>query len=62
VLPYEDCCTLFVPRHPRTRPTLEEVERAEAQLPVEDLVAQAVEGTEVVRPRQVVAVSRDARA
>lgn len=29
-LQYEDCCTIFTPKHPRTRPTLEEVERAEA--------------------------------
>ena len=28
-LQYEDCCTIFTPKHPRTRPTLEEVERAE---------------------------------
>jgi len=54
VLPYEDCCTLFVPRHPRTRPTLDEVEQAEAQLPVEALVAQAVEQTEVVRSKETV--------
>lgn len=56
ILPYEDCCTLFVPRHPRTRPTPEEVERAEVELPVEALVAQAVQGAEVLRPAEVAAV------
>ena len=36
--PYEDCCTVFTPRHPRTRPTLRYVEEAEAALDVEGLV------------------------
>ncbi len=48
VLPYEDCCTLFVPRHPRTRPTLQEVEQAEANLDVASLVDEAVAGAERV--------------
>ena len=30
ILPYEDCCTVFTPRHPKTRPTLEEIQEAEA--------------------------------
>lgn len=46
ILPYEDCCTVFTPRHPRTRPTLEEVEAAEVCLDVEALVTEAVEGIE----------------
>ncbi|NCB63254.1 MAG: tRNA 4-thiouridine(8) synthase ThiI [Clostridia bacterium] len=46
ILPYEDCCTVFTPRHPRTRPQLEEVEAAEACLDVEALVSEAVEGIE----------------
>jgi len=33
VLPYEDCCTVFTPRHPTTKPRLERVEEAEAKLP-----------------------------
>ncbi len=45
-LPYEDCCTLFVPAHPRTRPTAEEAERAEKALDVEELVRKAVAGIE----------------
>ncbi|MCL6548781.1 MAG: tRNA 4-thiouridine(8) synthase ThiI, partial [Alicyclobacillus sp.] len=47
ILPYEDCCTIFVPKNPRTRPTLEEAERAERGLDVEPLVRQALERTEM---------------
>ncbi|MBR4889441.1 MAG: tRNA 4-thiouridine(8) synthase ThiI, partial [Clostridia bacterium] len=36
--PYEDCCTVFTPKHPRTRPSLKYVEEAEAALDVEGLV------------------------
>ena len=33
ILPYEDCCTIFTPPHPKTRPTLAEMEEAEAAMP-----------------------------
>ena len=46
--PYEDCCTVFTPRHPATHPKMDHVERAEACLDIEALVAAAVEGTEVI--------------
>ncbi len=46
ILPYEDCCTVFTPRHPRTHPTVEEVERAEAALDVNALVEEALQGLE----------------
>ena len=49
ILPYEDCCTVFTPRHPRLRPTPEEVEAAEAPLDVEAMVRAAVEGIERVQ-------------
>jgi len=48
-LPYEDCCTVFTPRHPRTRPTLEEVETAEAVLDIEGLVNEALSGIEFIK-------------
>ena len=48
ILPYEDCCTVFTPRHPRTRPRPDEVEQAEAALDIEALVNEAVEGIERV--------------
>lgn len=49
ILPYEDCCTVFTPRHPRLRPTLEEIEVAEQGLNIEELVQAAVEGIERVQ-------------
>lgn len=39
ILPYEDCCTVFTPRHPRTHPTLEMVEEAEKALDIEGLIS-----------------------
>lgn len=47
-LPYEDCCTVFTPRHPATHPKLENVERAEQGLDIEGLVQAAVDGAEVI--------------
>ncbi len=49
IQPYEDCCTVFTPRHPRTRPRIAEIEAAEAALAVDELVNEAVEGVRVVR-------------
>ena len=46
ILPYEDCCTVFTPRHPRTHPTVAEVEEAESALDVETLVNEALAGLE----------------
>lgn len=53
IRPYEDCCSLFVPAHPRTHPAIEELEAAEAGLDVSTLVADAVERSErtTVSPR-----------
>ena len=48
ILPYEDCCTVFTPRHPCTRPKLEDVRAAEAALDVDALVAEAMEGRQWV--------------
>jgi thiamine biosynthesis protein ThiI len=44
ILPFEDCCTVFTPRHPRTRPKLADVIEAESRLDVEALVERAVAG------------------
>lgn len=38
ILPYEDCCTVFTPKHPKTRPTIEMIEEAEKALDIEALV------------------------
>ena len=43
--PYEDCCTVFTPKHPRTRPTIEQCEKAEELFDFEPLIEQAVENT-----------------
>ena len=48
ILPYEDCCTVFTPRRPRTKPRLEEVLEAELKLDVDALVEEAVLGAERV--------------
>jgi thiamine biosynthesis protein ThiI len=42
IIPDQDCCTLFTPRHPMTRARLAEVEHAEQALPIEEMVAAAV--------------------
>ena len=47
VLPYEDCCTVFTPRHPVTRPKLDTMPKAESRLDIEALVKEAVENTEI---------------
>ena len=44
ILPFEDCCTVFTPRHPRTRPKLPDVIEAESALDVDALVERAVAG------------------
>ena len=49
ILPYEDCCTVFTPRHPRLRPTPEELEAAEQELDVEGMVQAAVDGIERIQ-------------
>ncbi|MCI6728676.1 MAG: tRNA 4-thiouridine(8) synthase ThiI [Clostridiales bacterium] len=51
ILPYEDCCTVFTPKHPKTKPNLSEVERAEACLDVEALMERAMANTEKVMVR-----------
>ena len=49
VLPYEDCCTVFTPRHPELRPTAAKAEAAEAALDVDALVEEAVRGAEHIK-------------
>ncbi|MGL4990192.1 MAG: tRNA uracil 4-sulfurtransferase ThiI [Sarcina sp.] len=47
ILPYEDCCTIFVPKHPKTKPRLDEMRISESKLDVDTLVEKAIEGVEV---------------
>ena len=51
ILPYEDCCTVFTPRHPKTKPSIKEVEAVEAAMDVEALVNEAVENIERIKVR-----------
>ena len=51
-LPYEDCCTVFTPRHPKTRPELEKVIEEQNRLPFDELVKEAYETKEIIVVRQ----------
>ncbi len=46
ILPYEDCCTVFVPKEPKTKPKVEACEKEEAKLDLDALIADAVANTE----------------
>lgn len=48
-LPYEDCCTVFTPRHPKTKPSVEETREYEAALDVEGLCRRAMANRELIR-------------
>ncbi len=47
ILPHDDCCSLFVPEHPETKAKIAEVEKAEEELDIENLVAEAITNMEV---------------
>ena len=49
ILPYEDCCTVFTPRHPKTKPSVEETREYEAALDVEGLCQRAMANREMIR-------------
>lgn len=46
ILPFEDCCTVFTPKHPKTRPTLESCQIAESNLDINALIQKAISETE----------------
>lgn len=46
-LPYEDCCTVFTPRHPKVRPKLADIEKAQHSFDFEPLIQKAVDNTEM---------------
>ncbi|HRX14130.1 MAG TPA: tRNA uracil 4-sulfurtransferase ThiI [Eubacteriales bacterium] len=48
ILPYEDCCTVFLPKNPVTRPKLKIVEKVESVLDVDELIAEALQSVETV--------------
>ena len=51
VLPYEDCCTVFLPKHPLIRPDLRKVEQAESHLDIDALLEEAYASLETVSIR-----------
>ncbi len=48
IMPYEDCCTVFLPKHPTTKPKLERILESESKLDCEQLIADAIAAKEVV--------------
>ena len=54
IQPFEDCCTIFVAKHPVTKPNLERIEKSELNLTdvIDDLMKTAIETAEVIRIRQ----------
>jgi thiamine biosynthesis protein ThiI len=50
ILPYEDCCTIFVAKHPVTKPELKTIESSEKKLNevIDDLMAKAIESDEII--------------
>ena len=49
ILPYEDCCTIFVPEHPVINPTIEKCLEYEKLIDVDSLVKEAIDNTETIR-------------
>jgi len=49
ILPYDDCCTLFLPKHPVTKPRLKDIEKSEEKLDVEGLVEKALDTMKVIK-------------
>lgn len=56
IQPYEDCCTVFLPKHPVTKPKLDRIQKSESALDVEGLVKAAVDSDEIVeiKPGEIV--------
>ena len=47
ILPYEDCCTVFTPKHPKTKPSVEEIENAQNAFDFSEMIKKAIEETEM---------------
>lgn len=48
ILPYEDCCTVFVAKHPKTKPNLQDILRSEKNLDIEDMIDKAITDRDIV--------------
>lgn len=49
ILPFEDCCTIFVPKHPKTRPRLDDIRKSEEALDHEQLIANCMANMEIIK-------------
>lgn len=49
ILPFEDCCTVFLPKHPVTHPKLAQIENSESALDVEALLDEVMESRKIVK-------------
>lgn len=49
ILPFEDCCTIFVPKHPKTRPRLDDIRKSEEALDKEQLIANCMANMEIIK-------------
>ena len=58
ILPYEDCCTVFVPQHPVTRPKVEDLRKSEAMVDFSEMIAKAMADTETLIVSQTGAVEK----
>ena len=54
ILPYEDCCTVFLPKHPVIKPKLEQVEMEEKKLDLETLLQEALDSEEILETKNFV--------
>lgn len=52
ILPFEDCCTVFLPKHPSLRPKLEDIEKSEEPLDIEDLVNDAIANMKLIKVKE----------
>lgn len=49
ILPFEDCCTIFVPKHPKTKPRLEDIKKSEEALDKDQLIANCMANMEIIK-------------
>ena len=48
ILPFEDCCTVFVPKHPDIKPILSKIEKSEENIDIEKMIADSLENIEII--------------
>ena len=52
ILPFEDCCTVFLPKHPSLRPRLKDIEKSEEPLDIEELVESAIANMKIIKVKE----------